>query len=273
MDIGTETGGASANANTSANDPTQSQFHARRTAGPQYEAPPPPPPLLSSSSPGIASEYTSAAVVEVGLTGMEPNFAEVVRKLRGPDNSYFRHIESKTMAEVRLLGAGSGTQTGNLDVDNRLIHIHIGAQNFKSMNDARTLAKNLVSTIMKDHLDGSKAPPPPPQLGRRGLPPFRQTPETSKTSYHKQPSSLPSPPSSRLVQTEYYGKQWPIKSNLSQYDRYTSNTNRNPRGHSHPIQQREEKKEKEKERHSENRDDMHHLSDRRYGAVPPPPGL
>ncbi|CAM6102034.1 unnamed protein product [Calypogeia fissa] len=114
--------------------------------GQQAQAP------VRSGLPGNASNGHVTPVTVNIFVGFEadPSF-NLIGRIRGPNDQYINHIMTETGASVVLRGRGSGTKEGASGEElPQPLHLAISSDNPKSVEDAKTLAENLLETIRAD---------------------------------------------------------------------------------------------------------------------------
>eukprot|EP00741_Cyanophora_paradoxa_P013748 tig00020710_g13271.t1 len=86
-------------------------------------------------------------------------------KLRGPDDSYLKHIEKETGAMLSIRGRGSGFKEESGEESAENLHVFCQAPNHQVLDSAKSLASNLIATVRKqyDEHRASKIPKPPPR--------------------------------------------------------------------------------------------------------------
>ncbi|KAJ4826082.1 hypothetical protein Tsubulata_015177 [Turnera subulata] len=97
----------------------------------------------------------------------------ITARIRGPNDQYINHIMNETGATVILRGHGSGNfDSPNSGEAQQPLHLFLSASNFKSLEDAKRLAENLLDTISLEcgasRVSSTKlykAVPPPQDLG------------------------------------------------------------------------------------------------------------
>ncbi|KAK3287248.1 hypothetical protein CYMTET_5232 [Cymbomonas tetramitiformis] len=68
-------------------------------------------------------------------------------RLRGPNDSYFQHIMSKTGATAQLRGSGSGNAESS-----EPLHVFISCDNPTGLKDAKRLVEDLIQTVKSEYL-------------------------------------------------------------------------------------------------------------------------
>lgn len=79
-----------------------------------------------------------------------PESFQLCRKILGDNNANFNYVFQETKAKINLRGRGSGFIEANGTESNEMLHIFIESADFKSRNEAKTLAANLVETVQND---------------------------------------------------------------------------------------------------------------------------
>lgn len=79
-----------------------------------------------------------------------PDAFQLCRKILGDNNANFNYVFQETKAKCNLRGRGSGFIEANGTESNEMLHIFIEFADFKSRNEAKTLAQNLIETVQSD---------------------------------------------------------------------------------------------------------------------------
>ncbi|CAK8540718.1 unnamed protein product [Lathyrus sativus] len=102
----------------------------------------------------------------------------IVARIRGPNDQYINHITNETGATVILRGSGSGNDEGlNGEDGQQPMHLFLSSNNAKSLEQAKSLAENLLDTISMEcgasRISSCKAysAVPPPQPVYTAVPP------------------------------------------------------------------------------------------------------
>ncbi|XP_054803518.1 protein RIK isoform X2 [Prosopis cineraria] len=105
----------------------------------------------------------------------------IVARIRGPNDQYINHIMNETGATVVLRGRGSGNTEGpNGEDGQQPLHLYLSSNNAKSLDDAKSLAENLLDTISAEcgtsRVSSCKvfSAVPPPQQVYSSVPPAQQ---------------------------------------------------------------------------------------------------
>jgi hypothetical protein len=79
-----------------------------------------------------------------------PPAFQLRQKVLGENNTNLSYIVSETKANVTLRGRGSGFLEQNGTESNEPLHLLLQHNNFPKLNEAKTLASNLIETIQME---------------------------------------------------------------------------------------------------------------------------
>ncbi|XP_030547133.1 protein RIK isoform X2 [Rhodamnia argentea] len=125
---------------------------------------------VSYSDKGVKISQALSTCVNLGFDA-DPSW-NIASRIRGPNDQYINHIMNETGVTVLLRGRGSGTSE-SLHGEERQqpLHLFLSSNNAKSLENAKSLAENLLDTISLEcgasRVSSSKvygAVPPPQQL-------------------------------------------------------------------------------------------------------------
>ncbi|XP_059450295.1 protein RIK isoform X2 [Corylus avellana] len=116
--------------------------------------------------------------------GFDPDPSlNIAARIRGPNDQYINHIMNETGVTVSLRGCGSGEiESLHGEEGQQPLHLLLSSNNPKSLEDAKSLAENLLDTISVECCASrvssckvySAVPLPPPQLVYSAVPPPQQ---------------------------------------------------------------------------------------------------
>lgn len=92
---------------------------------------------------------TNSSFDKVFVNLNAPDSFQLLSKITGESNANFNYIYQETKAKCQLRGRGSGFIENGTE-SNEMLHILIEFTDFKSHNEAKTLAKNLIETVQQD---------------------------------------------------------------------------------------------------------------------------
>ncbi|KAI3439500.1 uncharacterized protein J3R85_004706 [Psidium guajava] len=119
---------------------------------------------------GVKIPQALSTCVNLGFDA-DPSW-NIASRIRGPNDQYINHIMNETGATVLLRGRGSGTSESLRGEEGQQpLHLFLSSNNAKSLENAKSLAENLLDTISLEcgasRVSSSKvygAVPPPQQL-------------------------------------------------------------------------------------------------------------
>eukprot|EP00884_Botryococcus_braunii_P014304 jgi/Botrbrau1/22875/Bobra.0065s0033.1 len=145
--------------------------------GPGHQGPSGPP-RPYAPTPGQGPTPPTQPIVIPLYINLEPAPGfDIALKVRGPGDSFLKHIGAETGATVILKGRGSGMQETN-----EALHVLITAPNVKASEEAQKLATHLIDTVRNEYQKsfpyGPPAAGPSPQgpQGYYGSPGYPQRP-------------------------------------------------------------------------------------------------
>ncbi|KMZ59394.1 Protein RIK [Zostera marina] len=114
---------------------------------------------------GLTAQILSTCI----FLGFEPDASlNIADRIRGPNDRYINHIINVTGASVVLRGKGLEC-SGTIVSDEQPFHLYLSSNNARSLEEARILAENLLSTVSAEcgtsrmSCSGVYATVPPPQ--------------------------------------------------------------------------------------------------------------
>ncbi|KAH9299379.1 hypothetical protein KI387_031061, partial [Taxus chinensis] len=120
--------------------------------------------LCAAPVTGALATPPFSTAVFVGLEA-DPTL-HLVSRIRGPNDQYINHIMNETGATIVLRGRGSENYEGPLGEEiQQPLHLFISSDNAKSLDDAKSLADNLLETVRSECL---KFRPPTYQIAVAG---------------------------------------------------------------------------------------------------------
>ncbi|XP_058728969.1 uncharacterized protein LOC131601214 isoform X2 [Vicia villosa] len=133
---------------------------------------------ISSASPSPLANGLKVLSTSVFLGfDADPSW-NIVARIRGPNDQYINHITNETGATVILRGRVSGNDEGSTGEDGQQpMHLFLSSDNAKSLEQAKSLAENLLDTISMEcgasRISSCKAysAVPPPQPVYTAVPP------------------------------------------------------------------------------------------------------